>query len=74
MLGTILVICGVGAAIKSLGEMNDTVVKRGRDIFGTRYKTTKGKCFRCNGTGVVYGQVCRKCGGSGYYSHRTWYR
>lgn len=51
----------------------DTYVTRGHDIFGNRYKKVRGKCFCCNGTGTVRGYTCRKCGGSGTFSRKTWY-
>ena len=54
------------------GRAKHNSVKRGRDFLG-RYKTVSGECFRCDGTGRVYGRTCRKCGGSGRYSHTIRY-
>ena len=48
-------------------------VKHGQNFFGCRYKEVSGECWSCNGTGKVHGKTCRKCGGSGEYSHRTWH-
>ena len=55
------------------GEAKDSHVERGSDFWGHKYKKRHGICFRCNGTGYVRGNTCRKCGGSGQYSHTTWY-
>ena len=54
------------------GEDEDNHVERG-DYWGHKYKKTCGVCYRCHGTGSVRGKTCRKCGGSGEYSHTTWY-
>lgn len=61
------------AALDVISKWGDTRVKRGKDFLGRRYKKQSGKCFRCDGTGHVHGRTCRKCGGSGRYSHTTWY-
>jgi len=74
MILEFLVGCGIIAALDTFGKRNDTHVRYGRDILGTRYKTTSGPCFRCGGSGAVHGQTCRKCGGTGRYRNRTWYR
>ena len=55
------------------GEAGDDHVEHGSDFWGHKYKTRHGICYRCNGTGYVRGNTCRKCGGSGQYSHTTWY-
>ena len=48
-----------------------TVIRRKRGIF--RNKTEiDGTCYRCGGTGRVYGKTCRKCSGTGRY-HKTYY-
>lgn len=47
-------------------------VKHGKNFFGCRYRDVSGECYSCNGTGKVNGKTCRKCGGTGDYSHRTW--
>ena len=73
MIGTILLGCAAVAVLDALGKMGDTRVKYGKDIFGNRYKTEDGICYRCDGSGEVHGHTCRKCGGSGRYHRRTWY-
>lgn len=73
MIGTILGTCAVVAVIDTLSELGDTKVKRGKDIFGRRYKAVDGECYRCDGTGEVHGKTCSKCGGTGRYHRRTWY-
>lgn len=80
MIGTILAIGGaLGATGWALNKMDEAIkgddnrVKRGRNIFGSRYRTVRGVCYRCNGTGSVRGQRCRKCGGTGEYKRTTWY-
>ena len=73
MIGTILTVCAVAGAINALGKVGDTRVRHGKNIFGERYRTEDGPCYRCDGTGEVHGHTCRKCGGSGWYHKRTWY-
>ena len=73
MIGTLLVGCAVYSVIDAISKMDDTHVKRGKDLLGRRYKTVDGVCYRCDGTGEVHGKTCRKCGGSGRFHNRTWY-
>lgn len=73
MIGTILTVCLIGGALDAISKAGDTRVKHGKDIFGHRYKTEDGVCFRCDGSGKVHGKTCHKCGGSGRYHKRTWY-
>ena len=65
----------VGCAILSAfaGNKRDTRVKRGKNLFGCRYKEVSGECFRCNGSGKVHGKTCRKCGGTGEFCRTTFY-
>lgn len=72
MVTEILLTIGGVAIVDALSRLDDTHVKKGKR-FGKRYKTVSGTCFRCDGTGKVNGHTCRKCGGWGTYSHRTWY-
>ena len=72
--------CGlVGATVGLIGcfvpygEEEDDYVERGSDFWGHRYKTTRGMCYRCHGTGTVRGRTCRQCGGSGEFARTTWY-
>ncbi len=53
---------------------NDTIVTHGTSRTHGNYTHVTGKCFRCDGTGSVHGDTCRKCGGTGRYEHRKWYR
>ena len=73
MIGKILVGCAVCGIIDAVSKMNDSRVERGKSVFGHRYKKVDGICYRCDGTGEVHGETCRKCGGSGRYHKRTWY-
>lgn len=80
MVGTILTIAsilGVGGYVA--GAMNeeskkrgDNRVEHGKTFFGSRYRTVRGPCYRCHGTGEVHGKECPKCGGSGEYRRTTW--
>ena len=73
MLTEFLVGIGVASALNALGKRGDTRVRHGKDIFGNRYRTVDGMCYRCGGSGLVNGTTCRKCGGSGRFHRRTWY-
>ena len=73
MIGTFLAICIGYAVVDTISKMNDTQVKRGKDIFGHRYKKVSGVCHRCGGSGKVRGRTCHKCGGSGRFRNTTWY-
>lgn len=64
---------GLIGAFVPHGEADDTYVEHDSDFWGHKYKKTRGICYRCHGTGSVRGKTCRKCGGSGKYSHTTWY-
>ena len=63
---------GVVTLLSCIGGKKKTRVRHGKNIFGCRYKDVSGECFSCNGSGKVHGKTCRKCGGSGRYSHTTW--
>ena len=73
MLTEFLVGIGVASALNALRKRGDTRVRHGEDIFGNRYRTVDGMCYRCGGSGLVNGTTCRKCGGSGRFHRRTWY-
>ena len=73
MLGTLLIGYCALYALNEMGKSRDAKVKHGRDIFGHRYRKEEGVCFRCDGTGHVHGNACRKCGGNGRYHKTTWY-
>ena len=73
MLGTLIVGYCALYALNEMGKRRDTKVKHGRDLFGHKYKTEDGVCFRCDGSGKVHGSTCRQCGGDGRYHRRTWY-
>lgn len=73
MLGPIL---GLGVFVYLTGHFVGAVFGGGggtRVKHGRKYKTVSGPCFRCDGTGQVRGQTCRKCGGSGTFSHTYWH-
>ena len=70
LLGFVFIVYVISAVFKGGG--GDTRVKHGRGLSGRKYKTVNGPCFRCDGTGQVHGQTCRKCGGSGRFSQTYW--
>ena len=73
-------VCGIVGSIIGLigcfvqhGAAEDDYVERGRNFWGHKYKKRRGICYHCHGTGFVRGKTCSKCGGSGKFSHTTWY-
>jgi len=55
-------VCG-----EDLMKLGDTHVKQGVTVFGSRYKTVRGPCYRCGQSGYVHGEICHRCGGTGEY-------
>ena len=71
MLGTILTLGAIYCIGSVVADRKRTKVRHSTDFFGSRHTTVDGPCFQCDGTGKVYGQTCRKCGGSDRF-HRKY--